>query len=413
MSFAALDYPPKQVTTDQYVIASVVLGFTLGFVWLTSRAAIRHTWHVYKEYGVVRSPYVWMVWGQILTCVGSAILYFLYLRSIVVPSLVLPPFPGTLPALICEVADMSFERSIAFYFCIFTLWALQVQFLLQIIVSRCSILMHTQRALQLTITVAVFITLVQLVAYAIWIPANLRISEHYIWISTWWDRCEKCLYFLTDAALNIYFIVLVQRERQLVANEIATHKPLVRFNIFIIGLSLSMDLLIICLMNSKTMVVYIQLLPLAYIVKLNIEISMAKLIVKVARQRLREVGQGGNEALFNRSALGNLTYATTTNRSGERSDASRNRGLSLVRKAVESTLQRTRTGSSRDSACWTTELPSGDLRPQQVPRAIIYPRHYSGGGGDGNGGQERVGIHTSREFRVEYEANPMHAVAPW
>ncbi|KAK6858981.1 hypothetical protein PG995_004834 [Apiospora arundinis] len=367
MSFAALDYPPKQVTTEQYVIASVVLGFTLGFVWLTSRAAIRHTWRVYKEHGVVRSPYVWMVWGQILTCVGSAILYFLYLRSIVVPSL--------------------------------------VQFLLQIIVSRCSILMHTQRALQLTISVAVFITLVQLVAYAIWIPANLRISEHYIWISTWWDRCEKCLYFLTDAALNIYFIVLVQRERQLVANEIATHKPLVRFNIFIIGLSLSMDLLIICLMNSKTMVVYIQFLPLAYIVKLNIEISMAKLIVKVARQRLREVGQGGNEALFNSSALGNLTYATTTNRSGERSDASRNRGLSLVRKAVESTLQRTRTGSSRDSACWTTELP--------VPRAIIYPRHYSGGGGDGNDGQERVGIHTSREFRVEYEANPMYAVAPW
>ncbi|KAK8011767.1 CFEM domain-containing protein [Apiospora arundinis] len=354
MSFAALDYPPKQVTTDQYVIASVVLGFTLGFVWLTSRAAIRHTWHVYKEHGVVRSPYVWMVWGQILTCVGSAILYFLYLRSIVVPSLVPPPFPGTLPVLICEVADMSLERSIAFYFCIFTLWALQVQFLLQIIVSRCSILMHTQRALQLTISVAVFITLVQLVAYAIWIPANLRISEHYIWISTWWDRCEKCLYFLTDAALNIYFIVLVQRERQLVASEIATHKPLVRFNIFIIGLSLSMDLLIICLMNSKTMVV-----------------------------------------------------------SGERSDASRNRGLSLVRKTVESTLQRTRTGSSRDSACWTTELPSGDPRPQQAPRAIIYPRHYSGGGGDGNGGQERVGIHTSREFRVEYEANPMYAVAPW
>jgi len=120
MSFAALHYPPKQITTDQYVIASVVLGFTLGFVWLTSRAAIRHTWHVYKEHGVVRSPYVWMVWGQILTCVGSAILYFLYLRSIVVPSLVLPPFPGTLPVLICEVADMSFERSIAFYFCICT-----------------------------------------------------------------------------------------------------------------------------------------------------------------------------------------------------------------------------------------------------------------------------------------------------
>jgi len=115
--------------------------------------------------------------------------------------------------------------------------------------------MHTQRALQLTISVAVFITLVQIVTYAIWIPTNLRISEHYIWISTWWDRCEKCLYFLTDAALNIYFIVLVQRERQLVANEFATYKPLVRFNIFIIGLSLSMDLLIICLMNSKTMVV--------------------------------------------------------------------------------------------------------------------------------------------------------------
>lgn len=123
MGFAALHLPPKQITTDEYVIASLVLGFTLGFVWLTLRAATRHTWQVYREHGVVRSPYIWMVWGEIMTCVGSAILYFLYLENIITPSSVPPTYPEFLSTVLSisgEVADMDFEQSIAFYFCICT-----------------------------------------------------------------------------------------------------------------------------------------------------------------------------------------------------------------------------------------------------------------------------------------------------
>lgn len=131
-----------------------------------------------------------------------------------------------------------------------TFWALQVHFLLQIIINRCAILMHDKRwARQLKTIVAVVITLVNISVYNIWIPARLQISAEYIWVNSWWDRCEKCIYLLIDAALNVYFIVIVQRN--LVSNGLTKYKTLVRFNMFIICFSLSMDVLIISMMSLR------------------------------------------------------------------------------------------------------------------------------------------------------------------
>lgn len=110
--------------------------------------------------------------------------------------------------------------------------------------------MHDKRwARQLKTIVAVIITLVNISVYNIWIPARLQISEQYIWINLWWDRCEKCIYLIIDAALNIYFIVIVQRN--LVSNGLTKYKTLVRFNMFIICFSLSMDVLIISMMSLR------------------------------------------------------------------------------------------------------------------------------------------------------------------
>ncbi|KAH7110029.1 hypothetical protein B0J13DRAFT_462626, partial [Dactylonectria estremocensis] len=119
--------------------------------------------------------------------------------------------------------------------------------------------------------------------YNIWIPARLQISERYIWINEWWDRVEKVIYLLVDGALNFYFIRIVQQN--LVANGLTKYKGLVKFNMCIVGFSLSMDVLIISMMSLHNTFVYIQFHPFAYIVKLKIEMSMADLIGKIARQR--------------------------------------------------------------------------------------------------------------------------------
>lgn len=129
-----------------------------------------------------------------------------------------------------------------------TLWALQVQFLLQIIINRCSILLPDKRfAWRLKVGTAVIITAINISVYNIWVPARLQISEQYIYINEWWDRVEKALYLIIDSMLNIYFIAIVQRN--LVKNGLEKYRRLVLWNKFLIGFSLSMDVLIISMMS--------------------------------------------------------------------------------------------------------------------------------------------------------------------
>ncbi|KAI5459738.1 hypothetical protein BGZ63DRAFT_359620 [Mariannaea sp. PMI_226] len=254
-------FVPLPVTENDLIIASLAFGFTIGFGWLTTWTAFKQTIHVYRRRGraVTRNAYVWMVWLEILVCLIFAIICFLHLRDIIPPSF-------------------------AFFFTIVTTWALQVQFLLQIIVNRCGILLTDQKkTYRLKVAIATLITAVNISVYCIWIPARLQITEEYVWINSWWDRCEKVIYLLVDGALNLYFIHIVKVN--LVIHGLTKYRELVRFNMFIIGFSLSMDVLIISMMSLKNTFVYMQFHPLAYIVKLNIEMSMADLIGKIARSR--------------------------------------------------------------------------------------------------------------------------------
>ncbi|KAI0532181.1 hypothetical protein GGR58DRAFT_523429 [Xylaria digitata] len=261
MSLLSPDYVPEEVTVDDIIVASITWGFTLGFGLLTTWTSMRQTWVAYKNTGlrVFRNIYIWMIWGEIAVCLAFSIICWLHLR-------------GVIPA------------CFAFYFIILTLWALQVHLLLQIIINRCLIIAHNKHFTEkLKIGVAVLITAVNISVYNIWIPARLEISETYIHTNEWWDRVEKVIYLLTDAFLNIYFIHVVQHG--LIRNGLTKYRNLVRFNKFIIGFSLSMDLLIIAMMSLPNTFVYMQFHPLAYIVKLNIELSMADLIGRIARNR--------------------------------------------------------------------------------------------------------------------------------
>ncbi|EGY22293.1 uncharacterized protein VDAG_03731 [Verticillium dahliae VdLs.17] len=206
----------EEVTGYDLAIASLAWGFTLGIGWLTTWTAMKQTTQVYRRHGlgIFYNAYVWMIWGDIFVCL-----------AFVSPSI-----------------------------------SAFVQFLLQIIINRCSILLTDK-------------------AHA-W---RIKISERYIEINEWWDRCEKILYLIVDAALNVYFMIIVQRI--LVEHGLRKYRNLVKFNMFIIGFSLSMDVLIICMMSLKNTFVYMQFHPLAYIVKLNIEMSMAELIAKIAKSK--------------------------------------------------------------------------------------------------------------------------------
>ncbi|QRV93458.1 Es2 domain-containing protein [Ceratobasidium sp. AG-Ba] len=232
-------------------LATLAFGFTIGFGYFVS-------WHAIKQTKKTRrwSAYIIMCWLEIIVCLIFAIICWLYL---------------------CGIIGYSFW----FYFSILTTWALQVQFLLQIIVNRICILLPTpSQRFWLKFIVATWITAINISVYCIWVPAKLQISTRYHDINVVWDRMEKCFYLLTDGILNWMFVNIIKK--RLVSMGLKKYDRLVKFNERIIMVSLSMDVLIIGMMSYRNDFVYMQFHPVAYMVKLEIEMCMSRLMVKVA-----------------------------------------------------------------------------------------------------------------------------------
>ncbi|RYP50842.1 hypothetical protein DL768_003760 [Monosporascus sp. mg162] len=361
MSLLSPNFVLQEVTRGDIVIASLAWGFTIGFGWLSVWTAMKQSWQAYRRTGrrVLRNGYVWMIWLEVLVCLGFGIICFLYLLGVIPPSFI-------------------------FYFSILTLWALQVQFLLQIIINRCSLLIPDKRfSWRLKVGVAVLITAINISVYNIWIPARLQISEKYIHINEWWDRCEKVIYLFVDAALNFYFIAIVRRN--LVQNGLQKYNRLVQFNMFIIGFSLSMDVLIISMMSLKNTFVYMQFHPLAYMVKLHIEMSMAELIGNIAKEQ-----NSASAGMYNRTFDG----------TNSRSERETRRGVTGNRSGAEASAVRTQiTAHGTDKPMELTEVVrqvKGDSdSDSSKDMAVDHP--YRGHP------QRQKGIYTTREISIEFE----------
>ncbi|KAM5344556.1 hypothetical protein ACJ41O_013091 [Fusarium nematophilum] len=97
------------------------------------------------------------------------------------------------------------------------------------------------------------------------------------------DRTEKVIYLLIDLALNASFLCKVKRE--LIANGLRKYELLFNFNASAVFISLSMDILIIVIISLPNPFLYAIFHPVAYSVKLIIEIIMADLIAKVVQSQ--------------------------------------------------------------------------------------------------------------------------------
>ncbi|KAF2188409.1 hypothetical protein K469DRAFT_628039 [Zopfia rhizophila CBS 207.26] len=254
-------YKNEPITLSDIIIASVVFGLTLICVALA----------IYLGYGQtrgsrspLRSTYVWLIWLELLVSFLMAVECFLHLLKYIKPSF-------------------------AFYFTILFWWCIQVQLLLQIIINRIRVIVPDRRRSKwIMIGTAVIVTLINISVFNIWIPARLQTSERYVFINEIWDRIEKVLYLIIDAMLNWYFLKTVKAN--LINNGLQKYNKLLRFNQRIIILSLLMDVMIIAAMSIPNSFVYIQFHPLAYLVKLNIEMTMANLIKRIAVSTSKRTG---------------------------------------------------------------------------------------------------------------------------
>ncbi|KAH7305944.1 hypothetical protein B0I35DRAFT_454174 [Stachybotrys elegans] len=239
-------------------LASIAFGFTLGFGFLTVWEAIKQT---RRNRSPLRSPYIYMIWGEIAANIAIAIIGSIFLDGTIGP---------TIPTL----------------FFILFFWVLEVQLLMQIIVNRIAIIAeHRDVIWRLKWGTAFLMTLINIAVFIIWIPSHTVPPLHpaFVGINGVWDRVSKVLILIIDAYLNWHFLRTVQK-RLLEQSGLTKYAPLVSFNAKLMIVSIAMDAMLVGTMFLKNGIVYIQFHPVAYMVKLNIEMSMANLITRLARK---------------------------------------------------------------------------------------------------------------------------------
>ncbi|KZM25940.1 hypothetical protein ST47_g3000 [Ascochyta rabiei] len=250
-------YVNEPITRADIVVASTVFALTLINVAIG-------VWLAWGQSRVSRNPlrsvYVWMIWLELGISLVMGIECFLHLQKIIRPS---------------EYKDSN---------------------------SPNYLLTDMRHSRNIMIATAVFVTAINISVFNIWIPARLQINHKYHVINEYWDRIEKCLYLIVDAALNWYFLKTVKAN--LISNGLTKYNRLVRFNQRIVVVSLLMDVMIIGAMSIPNSFVYIQFHPLAYLVKLNIEMVMANLIKRIAISASRKPG---NASLANDFRSSNLS----------------------------------------------------------------------------------------------------------
>ncbi|GAA5924049.1 hypothetical protein JCM3775_005582 [Rhodotorula graminis] len=269
-------YVDEPVTEQDLRVATIAFAWCLGFgCWVTAAAwAQTHKLSVYTV----------LIWTEWLVCLLFAILCWLYMIEVI-------------------------PHSFTFFFTILTLWALQVQCLLQIIVNRLNLLVSDRRHQNyLKYGIAALITAINISVYCIWIPARLQVSDRYIAVNKIWDRCEKVVYLIVDAFLNWHFVRVVKA--RLVQNGLDRYRPLLRMNQRLIILSISMDVLIIGMMSLPNTFVYMSVHPVGYLVKLLIELSLASLIVDISSAKPQR--KGDLAGAFEGLKIAVSTHTTTT-----------------------------------------------------------------------------------------------------
>ncbi|KAH7409904.1 hypothetical protein DE146DRAFT_643284 [Phaeosphaeria sp. MPI-PUGE-AT-0046c] len=243
----------QPVSQTDFATAIVAFVIIIGFATSTAYIGYKQTTRSREPW---KSAYIWMVWLEWSSCIIISVLCLLYLTRVVRPSFY-------------------------FFMCILLLWTVQTQCLLQIIINRIRIIIQDRRrGKHLMIVFLILMTLVNISVFCIWMPARMQISADWMHVNEIYDRIEKGLYLIMDAYLNIYFIRTVKAN--LVSNGLQKYNKLVRFNQYMIVVSLLMDVVIIGAMSLPNGFVYAIFHPLAYLVKLNIEMSMARLIKKIA-----------------------------------------------------------------------------------------------------------------------------------
>ncbi|KAF4464510.1 glutathione s-transferase [Fusarium albosuccineum] len=202
----------------------------------------------------------------------------------------------------------------------FVFWSMQIQFILQIIINRISLLVANKSTInKIKWGVAIIVSLINLSGFCIWVPARLQISHLYEDINVIWDRTEKAVFLIVDLALNLYFIYLVRS--RLLAYGLTKYTQLFHFNVAMVFVSVTLDCILMGATFLPSPVVYVQFHQLTYLLKLYIEMNVAGLLGHIVKKSKEHDGMRGNAGRYapkTHDDLTNVRMATliTANRNG-------------------------------------------------------------------------------------------------
>ncbi|KAL2164865.1 hypothetical protein VTH06DRAFT_161 [Thermothelomyces fergusii] len=255
-------YREEPTSQGGLLVAAFFFGSSTAVAMFDFTNAVRHTHRSWRRSRRAMT-YVVMLWAVIATCIVTSLCSWLFLLGIIPPSI--------------------------WYFLgiIFT-WTIEVQCLMQILANRLSLIMYNpQKERLLKVGLLVAIGIVNLSVFCIWIPARLQISPTFIRINNIWDRTEKAIFAAIDMSMNVYFMRLVRSK--LVASGLKRYDIVWKYNALMVFISISLDVLVIGLMSLPDDAVYVQVHPLTFLAKLNIEMSMADMLGKVAKQSSKRI----------------------------------------------------------------------------------------------------------------------------
>ncbi|KAI1367266.1 hypothetical protein F5Y08DRAFT_336939 [Xylaria arbuscula] len=327
-------------------IASAVWGISLTVALFSATKAGRQSWRVWRRTERTNT-YIVLVWIEWVSSVVMSVVtwFFLY---------------GTIPS------------SFPFFFVIVTLWSLQVQCIIQIIINRISLLTRNQRKVNyLKWGTALLLTCINISVYTIWIPARLQISQSYIHLNEIWDRAEKGIFLVVDAGLNIYFVYLVRS--RLIANGLEKYYRLYRFNLAMIVFSTSLDAVLIGVMSLANGFIYLQFHPFVYLFKLHIELNITQLLSKI----VVGIEEGDSNPSASNGGTGRKTFLDGSSA-----------GTRGIRMATLITANRE-----------FTELRDNDLPPNGIQKTVETEIRYTKGDDD-DGSQSS----STRELNVFEQA---------
>ncbi|KPM45782.1 hypothetical protein AK830_g830 [Neonectria ditissima] len=268
-------YRADSPSCNDLAIVSVVWGLSLGLSAFGVIRAGNQTYHQWKRTRRV-TAYMVFIWLELVASTVLGGMGWGHVYGIVPPS---------------------FEL----FFFIIVFWIFQIHCIMQIIINRIALLaVSPTTARRLRWGVFGILAVINISVGSVWIPARLQINPTWIRVNEIYDRLEKAIFAVMDVGLNLYFVHLVRSS--LVEYGLTKYVLLYRFNLAMVVLSLTMDvsleysggqhvvpadskmqILIIATMSLNNTFLYVIFHPLAYLVKLHIELSMADLIANIVK----------------------------------------------------------------------------------------------------------------------------------